>query len=145
MLWEERSQERWYRFDSSSKTFTKTEIPSWKDIHGVTQSHWRSAERLINEFVTLEFIAARSTIPVPKPLRLEYRDGCLSMTTELIDGVPFDELPPQVRSVSYINHYVLTNVLPQLQALKSETSGSKIGVAIPPRRVFEPDPKDWYP
>ncbi len=140
MLWEEQSQARRYRFASSSNTFTKTEIRSWTDVNSIAQSPWRSAERLINEFISLEFVAARTTIPVPRPIRLEYLEGCLSLTTEFIDGVQFDQLPPQLQSVSYLDDYVRNHVLPQLQTLKSDTSGERTGVIIPPRRVFDHDP-----
>lgn len=98
----------------------------------------------MNEFVSLEFVAARTTIPVPKPIRLENLDGCLSLTTELIDGVQFDLLPRQLQSVSYLDDYVRYHVLPQLQGLNPDTLGTRTGVIIPPRRVFDHDPKNWY-
>jgi hypothetical protein len=64
-----------------------------------------SRERLTNEYHALRFIAEQATIPVPKPLRLEDVDGCLALTTEWVNGVPFDDLDPQIRSTSYLDDY----------------------------------------
>ena len=138
---ERRSQERRYL-----QTFTKIEIPSWTDLEGKTQTPWMSKERLVNEYTTLEYIAERTTIPVPKPLHLGYVNGCLAMTTEWVDGVPFDDLDPQIRSTLYLDEYVRTTVLPQLSALRSPTSGTIRGVVLPPRRVFDNYPqRRWCP
>ncbi|EXJ82320.1 hypothetical protein A1O3_06133 [Capronia epimyces CBS 606.96] len=143
MAVEEESQERRYRWDTHANTFTKMEIPPWANSRGVLIRPWRSQQRLINEFLTLDFISSNTTIPVPKPLRLEFLDGHLSLTTELIDGVIFDDLPPHLQSTSYLDEYVRTEVLPQLRALRSNSLGTTNGLVIPPRRVFDPNPKDW--
>jgi len=140
------SQERRYQGNSDLQTFTKIEIPSWIDIKGKTQTPWMSRERLVNEYTTLEYIAERTTIPVPKPLYLGDVNGCLAMTTEWVDGVPFDDLDPQIRSTSYLDEYIQTTVLPQLNVLTSHTSGTIRGVVLPPRRLFDTYPqRQWCP
>ena len=145
-MWTWQSQERRYQRSSDLQTFTKIEIPSWIDIEGKTQTPWMSRERLVNEYTTLKYIAEKTTIPVPVPLRLGYVNGCLAITTEWIDGVPFDDLDPQVRSTSYLDEYVRTTVLPQLNALTSQTSGTIQGVMLPPRRLFDVYPqRQWCP
>ncbi|RMZ83098.1 hypothetical protein DV738_g1342, partial [Chaetothyriales sp. CBS 135597] len=99
------SQERRYRRSSDGSKFTKIEIPSWIDIEGKTQTPWMSRARLANEYAVLNYILERTTIPVPKPIGLEYVDDCLAITTEWVDGVPFDDLGPQIRSPSYLDNY----------------------------------------
>ena len=131
------SQERKYQRSSDGQTFSKIEISSWIDIEGTIQTPWMSRQRLENEHTVLTYIAERTTIPVPKPFQLRDVNGCLTMTTEWIDGKPFDELDAQLRSVSYLNNYVQTTVLPQLNALTSQTSGTREGVVLPPRRLFD--------
>lgn len=128
------------------QTFTKIEIPSWIDIEGKMQTPWMSRERLENEYTVLKYISERTTIPVPKPLRLGYIDGCLALTTEWVDGVLFDDLSPKIRSTSYLDDYVRTTILPQLNALTSQTSGTIRGVVLPPRWEFDIFPRrQWYP
>ena len=141
-----RSQERRYQINLKRRTFTKIEIPSWIDIEGKTQKPWKSRERLMNEYMTLKYIGEKTTIPVPKPLHLRYINGCLAMTTEWIDGVPFDDLDPQTRSTSYLDEFVRTTVLPQLKELTSRTSGTIQGEVLPPRRLFDIYPqRQWCP
>jgi Phosphotransferase enzyme family len=138
------SQER--RYSHNYSTFTKIEIPSWSDVEGKTQRPWRSRERLANEYTALKYIAEKTTIPVPKPLRLEYIDGCCALTTEWVDGVPFDDLDPEIRSTTYLDNYVRSTILPQLRALRSHTSGTIDGVVLPPRRVFDShSQRQWRP
>ena len=141
-----KSQERRYQTDSDRQTFTKIEIPSWFDLEGKIQTPWMSRKRLVNEYTVLKYIAERTTIPVPKPLYLRDINNCLAMTTEWIDGVPFDTLDPQVRSTTYLDEYVRDTVLPQLNALTSYTSGTIQGVVLPPRRLFDNYPhRQWSP
>ncbi|KAJ4525226.1 hypothetical protein HRR83_000903 [Exophiala dermatitidis] len=105
-----------------------------------------SADRLKNEYTASKLVAERTTIPVPKPLRLEYIEGCLAMTSELVDGVPFSSLAPHIRSLLYLDDYVQTFVLPQLKLLKSHTYGTIDGAVLPPRRVFDNYPgRQWFP
>lgn len=141
-----RAQERRYEIDKTLLTFTKIEIPSWRDTEGKVQGPWMSRERLKNEHAVLKFILEKTTIPVPKPLRLESLDGCLALSTEWIDGVPFDDLEPEIRSEAYLDEYVRTCVLPQLRELTSSTSGAIHGVILPPRRLFDRYPqRQWLP
>ena len=115
------------------------------DIEGNLQKPWMSKARLENEHATLNYISTRTTIPVPKPLGLGHVDGCLAMTTEWIDGVPFDELPDRVRSTVYLDGFVQDFVLPQLKALTSRTIGALMGVILPPRRVIDTKPQgQWF-
>lgn len=140
-MWEEwYSQERRYQRNSDTPTFTKIETPSWIDIDGKPQSPGMTRERLMNEYTTLTYVAEMTTIPGPQPLHLGAVNGCLTMTTEWVDSVPFDELDPEVRSTSYLDGYVRTTVLPQLNALTSHSSGT-IGVVLPPRRFFDIYPR----
>lgn len=141
-----RSHERKYRRDYDASTFTKIEIPSWLDSRQKLHRPWKSKERLENEYHTLEFIARNTTIPVPHPIGLEYIDGCLALTTEWIDGVPFPDLAKEVRSESYLEDYVQENILPQLRSIRAHKSGAVTGVVLPPIRVFDYSPNvEWHP
>ncbi|ETN44443.1 uncharacterized protein HMPREF1541_10624 [Cyphellophora europaea CBS 101466] len=139
------AQERRYQSNSSLRTFTKIEIPSWQDIAGITQHPWMSRQRLENEYAVLTYIGKMTNIPVPRPYSLESVDGCLTLTTEWIDGVPFDDLDPGIRSETYLDQYVRSFILPELGALTSHISGTLKGTVIPPRRVFERFPGQWVP
>ena len=105
-----------------------------------------SQQRLFNEYTTLKYIEKNTTIPVPKALRFEYIDKCFAITTELVAGVPFDELNPQIRSTSYLDDYVQTTVLPQLRVLRARVSGTIDGIVLPPRRILDKHPRrQWSP
>lgn len=132
MYIEWRPQVRIYQRNLDLQTFSKIEIPSWIDWEGKTQTPWMSKERLVNEYTVLKYISEKTTIPVPKPLHLGYFNGCLAITTEWVDGVLFDDLDPQIRSISYLDDYVRNFVLPQLNAVRLQTFGTIQGGVLPP-------------
>ena len=130
--------DRFYSYDT--KTFTKRELRSservinWKGELAV--GPW-TAERLQNEYKALEFIAARTTIPVPKVIRFERIWGTNQLVMERIYGVPLSHLANnKAQALLNAQTFIHTTVLPQLRSLKSTTSGALTGAVIPPPRLM---------
>ncbi|EXJ81359.1 hypothetical protein A1O3_07650 [Capronia epimyces CBS 606.96] len=142
--WE--TYERKYCIDSDNNTFRKTEIPSNTNLYGKQTTPWKSAARIKNEYQTLRFIKTHTTIPVPEALSIENRDGCWSVLTEYVDGIPLDDLPDNIRpaAVKKAQEFIEQVVLPQLSRLRSRVNGTLSGEVIPPRRVADMFPNtEW--
>ncbi|KAK5955706.1 hypothetical protein OHC33_003347 [Knufia fluminis] len=142
--WE--TYERSYTVDPVRGEFRKTEIPHNVNIYGKQTRPWKSAARMKNEFLTLQFIRQFTNIPVPKPIYMEELDGAMSIVVEYIPGVPLDELPDTIRAtaVEKATRLIEDNVLPQLRKLTSRHNGSLSGEVISPRRVQEESTKqEW--
>jgi aminoglycoside phosphotransferase (APT) family kinase protein len=131
--------ERKYCIDFDQKTFTKTEIPVSINAYGMQTTPWKSRERITNEYLALKLIEKTTTIPVPRPLSLIEKDGCLSVTMEYVPGVGLDVLRESIRpaAVKKANKFIQDVVLPQLARLESDCNGALTGDIIPPRRVAE--------
>ncbi|KAK6002450.1 hypothetical protein QM012_002088 [Aureobasidium pullulans] len=98
-------------------------------------------ERLLNEAAALEFVAANTTIPVPKVLACFEDDGAVYLTTEVIDARRMDELSDSDRAVIAKE---LETYIAQLRTLTSSNLGGCSGLAIPPYRVWQETPRDEW-
>ena len=140
--------DRIFSYDIS--TFTKRELRAserrfnWKGER--IETLW-SAERLQNEFHTLEFIAANTTIPVPRVLKFGRVWGAYQLVTERVNGRPLDRVQGKNRAEALLNaeRFIIYTVLPQLRSLKSRTTGALIGITIPPVRVTTRDRRRTWP
>ncbi len=139
--------DRFYSYDT--ETFTKRELrlnerfTNWKGELAV--GPW-TAERLQNEYKALEFIAARTIIPVPKVIRFERIEGAYQLVMERIDGVPLNHLAnDKAQALFNAKDFIHTIILPQLQSLKSTTSGSLMGAVIPPPRIMPDTERTNWP
>ena len=141
------TSDRFYSYDT--KTFTKRELRAserklnWKGE--IVEASW-SAERLRNEFETLEFVAATTTIPVPKVLRFERVWGAYQLVMERVNGKPLDRIERnKSTALSNAEAFITTSVLPQLRSLRSCTIGALVGIVIPPVRVTARDERKIWP
>ncbi|KAH0144173.1 glycoside hydrolase, partial [Aureobasidium melanogenum] len=98
-------------------------------------------ERLLNEAAALDFIAANTTIPVPKVLTCFEDDGAVYLITEVIDARRMDELCDSDRAVIAKE---LESYITQLHGLYSSSLGGCTGLVIPPYRVWEKTPRDEW-
>lgn len=141
------TSDRFYSYDD--RTFTKRELRlseqkfNWK--REIIKAPW-TRERLQNEFKALEFIAAKTTIPVPKVLRFEQVWGAYQLVMERVNGKPLDRIKDN-RAEALLNaeDFINTTVLPQLRSLKSCSIGALIGVVIPPVRITTRDKRGTWP
>lgn len=63
------------------------------------QRPWLAAQRLQNEAACLCYIRARTDIPVPKSIGIEYNDHYCGLITEYIEGIPMSELPEHKKTL----------------------------------------------
>ncbi|KAH0038589.1 kinase-like protein, partial [Aureobasidium melanogenum] len=98
-------------------------------------------ERLLNEAAALDFIAANTTIPVPKVLTCFEDDGAVYLITEVIDARRMDELSDSDRAVVAEE---LESYTAQLHGLRSSSLGGCTGLVIPLYRVWEKTPRDEW-
>ena len=107
----------------------------------------QSSERLHNEFETLKLIAAKTTIPVPKVLEFKYAWGAYQLVMERVEGITLDQLKGSRRAeaVAMTENFIATAVIPQLQSLKSFTTGTITGTVIPPDRIASYDDREKWP
>ncbi|KAL6716766.1 hypothetical protein ACLMJK_006334 [Lecanora helva] len=96
----------------------------------------KSSERMRNEAAALRFIAARTTIPVPKVISFKRVWGAYQLVMERIRGVSLDCIKGVERELAVRNAemYITSTVLPQLKSLESSTMGALIGGIILPNR-----------
>lgn len=131
---------------------TKSELPEANLIHrksgAIVQPFW-SQERLRNEAATLNFIAARTTIPVPSYRLYSTDDGLLHLeTTRIKDAVELAEIPDgpsRAAALAAVDEELRESVLPQLRALTRDTIGSvdeELPV-FPPSRIYMKDYRSW--
>ena len=139
--------DRFYSYDA--QTFTKRELLeserrlNWK---GETiRAPW-TTERLQNEYNALNFIAANTTIPVPKILRFERVWGAYQLVMERVNGRPLDSIKnKKAQALLNTERFMATVVLPQLQSLKSCQIGSLAGIVIPPASITAHDKRQTWP
>ncbi|KAH0374614.1 kinase-like protein, partial [Aureobasidium melanogenum] len=98
-------------------------------------------ERLLNEAAALEFVAANTTIPVPKVLACFEDDGAVYLITESIDARRMDELSEPDRAVVAKE---LESYITQLHGLRSSSLGGCAALVIPPYRVWDKTPRDEW-
>ncbi|OAA56650.1 aminoglycoside phosphotransferase [Niveomyces insectorum RCEF 264] len=114
----------------------------------VVRPFW-GAERLRNEAATLQLIAARTTIPVPR-CRLYVHNGLVHLETERIretEGVRLIDIEAARRpqAAAAVDAQIRATVLPQLRALRRASIGS-VDPALPvfpPQRVYDRDRRPW--
>ncbi|KAI4129436.1 MAG: hypothetical protein LQ347_003775 [Umbilicaria vellea] len=145
---------KWSNFDRhytlEDATFTKRELlphERRRNMKGKVIKPLWSKERLENERAALDFIAANTTIPVPKVLEFDQREGGYFLTTERVDGVELDELSDNDRPKALQNAriFIEEEVLPQLRNLRSAFIGGLTGFIIPPSRVSTRDKRLEWP
>ena len=107
----------------------------------------RSSERLLNEFETLKFIAAQTTIPVPKVLAFKHVWGAYQLVMERVQGKSLDRIKGVERADAVHNAetFITTVVIPQLQSLKSHTMGAVTGTIFLPDRITSRDDREKWP
>lgn len=143
-----RSHER--RYTLTESTFTKSELP--EDALPVSQKTGQkvyplwSRERLQNEAATLQFIASKTSIPVPKFLGLYEEDGLLHLKTELAKGIPLEDLGSDAGTADVAKR-LESSILPQLRKLQHHTTGSVDTnlPLIPPSRITYQDKRTHWP
>ncbi|KAM5442677.1 hypothetical protein MferCBS31731_002060 [Microsporum ferrugineum] len=142
-----RTADRVYTY--TPDTFIKRELrPSERktNIFGKTIVLPWTTERLQNEHDALTFIAANTTIPVPKILSFGKVWGAYQLEMERVNGKPLDRLREgREEALRNTEDFITTLVLPQLRALKSSTIGSLGGVVIPPNRITTRDKRAYWP
>ncbi|KAH9866829.1 hypothetical protein IAQ61_007418 [Plenodomus lingam] len=135
-LWQ--SHERQYTLTDS--TFVKSELPV--EALPIAQAtgqrvfpRWSRA-RLQNEAATLQFIASKTSIPVPKFLSLYEENGLLHLKTERALGRPLDELASET-ATKHVADCLELSIIPQLRALRHDTIGSVNPTLplVPPSRI----------
>ncbi|KAL8847564.1 MAG: hypothetical protein Q9215_004061 [Flavoplaca cf. flavocitrina] len=104
------------------------------------------SERLLNEFETLDFIAARTTIPVLKIVAFKKVWGAYQLVVERVRGISLDCIQGVERANPVLNaeRFITTTVIPQLQSLKSHTMGAVIGTVILPDRITSRDDREKW-
>lgn len=104
-------------------------------------------ERLLNEYATLRFVAANTTIPVPRHW-LYMADGLMHLATERIAHArPLQELPAEQTAAAReaVEQQIQRSVLPQLRSLRRNFIGSVDASlpVVPPLRIFCRDGRRW--
>ncbi len=151
----------------TTRTFTETTFtkamrvqPRW-NLHGVEVSKKWTFDRIRNEATALELVRQRTTIPVPRVLKVgEGPDGTY-LTVERVDGIQLDEIGEQCRQPvvngylpeghtakecaacqwianSNAEAFMRETVVPQLKNLKLYTTGLN-GIVIPMPWITEFD------
>lgn len=69
-------------------TFTKRQVLQWEFPEDKAISNtFFSSEWIENEYETLVYVAAKTSIPIPQPLGLSEVNGSLRLMTRRIDGI----------------------------------------------------------
>ncbi|OAA57877.1 Protein kinase-like domain protein [Niveomyces insectorum RCEF 264] len=99
------------------------------------------ADRIRNEAAALRFIAAHTSIPVPRLLGLDEEHGLVFLKTSFVDrGVTLDSLDAATRpaATAAVERQLQEDILPQLRGLRRNFMGSadpQLPV-IPPHRLW---------
>ena len=142
-----RTPGRFFSYDED--TFTKRE-QSAREVMFTSQGKRvmlpQSSERLLNEYKTMKFIAARTTIPVPKVLAFKRVWGAYQLVMERVQGISLDCITGDERADAVISaaKFITTLVIPQLQSLKSHTMGALTGTVILPDRIISRDNREHW-
>ncbi|KAG7287206.1 hypothetical protein NEMBOFW57_006711 [Staphylotrichum longicolle] len=141
-------------------------IKPWAiNVKGETISRLYDKERILNHAAALQLIAAKTTIPVPKLLGFgENPDGTAWIEIERTHGgIWLDLVHDQCRMPPGKKHapggecfeceriaeanarrYIEDEILPQLESLRSDTTGLN-GVVVPPLWIMDYDAKTYWP
>lgn len=112
------------------------------DYRGHIHVPYDNQNRLKNEAASLRFIKSKTHIPVPNVLDAYEYNGSFYLWTELVPGIPMEELLPldQATVMVEIEQHLCT-----LQNLRSKIIGGPTGIICPPIWVtqnFSRD-KNW--
>ena len=113
------------------------------DFRGQPHVPINNIERLRNEAECLQFIKAKTDIPVPDFLDAYDQDGSFYLWTRRVDGVPMKELSESKRKRVIIQ---LEVHLRTLRNLRSDRIGGPTGILCPPNIVtahFPKEKKEW--
>lgn len=105
----------------------------WQKHDGYTHVPLFNLERVLNEGACLQFLAANTTIPIPKLYACFEDDGAAYIITEYVQGVSMVELEPDKQEVVAKE---LETHLQTLAQLKSDTWGFKGMVGRPNASKF---------
>ncbi|KAK4070005.1 hypothetical protein Purlil1_13597 [Purpureocillium lilacinum] len=98
-------------------------------------------ERILNEAAAIQFIAEKTSIPVPKLYACFQDDEAAYLVMEYVDGVTMNELNSDERRIV---ERELEGHLETLRTLKSDSWGGPSGIIIPPYRVMVKLPRpEW--
>jgi len=142
-----RTTERDYTL--TADCFTKRELGKhewFTNIDGQIIVPQFSRARIENEVVTLNFLASNTTIPVPKVLAYNVQDSIATLVLQRIHGDTLDSFKGTEKDIALKNtiSFLEETVLPQLQQLRSFTTGALTGVVVPPYGVLMQDKReDW--
>lgn len=133
----------------SPSTFIKRELrPSERKLNrfGETIILLWTTERLQNEYDALRFIAAYTTIPVPKVVKFDKVWGAYQLEMERVHGTPLDHIREnRDEALRNTEQFLTTSVLPQLHSLKHSAIRSLNSVVIPPARIASRDKRAYWP
>ena len=152
-----KSHERQYTLTNS--TFIKSELPT--ELLPTSQATGKkvrlpwSRERLKNEAATLQYIASKTTIPVPKFLDLYEENGLLHLKTERVSGISLADMLSDTDTATATKHAAATKhvanclrsfILPQLHELRNCTTGSidpTLPLVPPVRITYQDERSTW--
>jgi hypothetical protein len=134
-------------------------------MNGELISRLYDKERMLNHAAALQLISSKTAIPVPKLLGSgENPDGTAWLETERTHGGIWLDLvgetcrmPPGKKHTddgeceecariaeANASRYIRDEILPQLNSLRSDTTGLN-GVVIPPLWIMDYDPETYWP
>jgi hypothetical protein len=153
---------------TTETTFIKRELAAREQKireDGTTITRPWVKERLENEASALLLIREKTTIPVPKLIGVgRNADGLAYLETERLSGIKLEEIEDECRMQRENRHveegvcetcgsiakenaqiFIEKKVLPQLEKLKSTTTGLN-GFVLPPPWILENDTREnWKP
>jgi hypothetical protein len=156
-------------FESRLTTKTtefRVNVKPWAtSMNGELISRLYDKERMLNHAAALQLISSKTAIPVPKLLGSgENPDGTAWLETERTHGGIWLDLvgetcrmPPGKKHTddgeceecariaeANASRYIRDEILPQLNSLRSDTTGLN-GVVIPPLWIMDYDPETYWP
>lgn len=138
------------KYTLTETTFTKRQVLQWEFPEDKAISNTLfSRKRIENEYETLVYVAAKRTIPIPKPLGLSEENGSLRLTTRRIEGISLADIEDdkeQVAALSSVRRELYETIFPQLHFLHRNFVGSvsKALLVIPPLKLLEEENRtDW--
>lgn len=103
-------------FTYNAETFTKRELyPNERRFRkGELVTVPQSTQRLQNEFRTLVYIAANTTIPVPKVIRFDCINDVYQLVMERVHGRTLESIVEnRAKALENAEKFITTQVLPQ--------------------------------
>ena len=119
------------------------------DLYGNQKINPYIADRLRNEAAVLHFVAAHTTVPVPKFLDLWEENGLLYLKTAIVDtGVELQHLHTSLlpSAIAAVTSELESTIFPQLRRQRRNFLGSPDPnlPVVPPRRLWDwKDTRVW--